>query len=375
LNFLQWLKSEGDVQFEVALLQDGPLLADYRAVARTEVIAPSMTIGSRIARRLRGHRGWEERENVAWARHAARRFDVAYVNTIVPKRQIVALAQAGLPVVCHVHELEFAVHFWLGREGLAPVIPSVSRFIAVSSAVRDFLVTRSGIPDSRVSLVHEFVPLSTPSGNAESRQSIRAKLGLRDDDVLVGACGTIDWRKGADLFLLIAQRVVRAEPRVRFVWLGAEPGTSSRRRFLHDIERADLGDVVHVLDSTPDPGSVFSAMDVFALTSREDPFPLAMLEAAARGLPIACFARSGGGPEFVGSDAGLIAAYMDVDGFADNVLSLVRDRQARERLGGNGERLVRERYSLELQAPRLKALIAEAAAPTARVPLNPRIAG
>lgn len=56
------------------------------------------------------------------------------------------------------------------------------------------------------------------------------------------------------------------------------------------------------------------AVDVFALNSREDSFPLVMLEASACCLPVFCFADSGGDPEFVTEDSGLVARYHDITG-------------------------------------------------------------
>ncbi len=115
------------------------------------------------------------------------------------------------------------------------------------------------------------------------------------------------------------------------------------------------------MESVQDPSDVYAAMDIFALTSREDPFPLVMLEAANYELPIVCFAQSGGGPEFVADDAGLIAPYLDVDRFADNVLLLTENAELRARLGSKGEQRVREHYSIDVQAPKLQNVIDEVA--------------
>src|SRR5205814_4023764 len=58
------------------------------------------------------------------------------------------------------------------------------------------------------------------------------------------------------------------------------------------------------------------AGDVFLLSSREDPFPLVALEAAQCGLPILCFADSGGMQEFVEGDAGYVVPAADVEAMA-----------------------------------------------------------
>jgi glycosyltransferase involved in cell wall biosynthesis len=98
-------------------------------------------------------------------------------------------------------------------------------------------------------------------------------------------------------------------------------------------------------------------MDVLAVTSREDPFPLVMLEAGSHGIPIVCFADSGGVPEFVGEDAGLIAPYLDVTTFAAHLGRLLDAPDLRERLGAAALAKVRTHYSVEIQAPKLMKII------------------
>ena len=101
----------------------------------------------------------------------------------------------------------------------------------------------------------------------------------------------------------------------------------------------------------------YAALDLFSLTSREDPFPVAMLEAAAAGLPIVCFQDSGGGPEFVGGDAGVCVAYADVEGMAGVCLELMRDERTRAQLGESAKLRVTNTYSLQIQAPKILSVI------------------
>jgi glycosyltransferase involved in cell wall biosynthesis len=98
-------------------------------------------------------------------------------------------------------------------------------------------------------------------------------------------------------------------------------------------------------------------MDVLALTSREDPFPLVMLEAGSHGVPTVCFADSGGGPEFVGMDAGLSSPYLDISMFAANLMRLHHEPHLCKRLGAAASAKVRSKYVVEVQAPKLQKVI------------------
>ena len=100
-----------------------------------------------------------------------------------------------------------------------------------------------------------------------------------------------------------------------------------------DGRRLGLGDRIKFVGPLEQPAELFAAMDVFALTSREDPFPLVMLEAAAAGVPVVCFAGGGGAPEFVDPDAGRVAPFLDVAGMAAAISDLLERGEERQRMG------------------------------------------
>jgi glycosyltransferase involved in cell wall biosynthesis len=365
LNFAKWLRANGDVEFEMALVEPGPLLSDMRALSRTDVLQPEQTKARWILQRLIGVHRWKRVEDRAFARRVrSGHYDIAYVNTIVPTREIQELSRLGIPVICHVHELDFAMMFMLGEERVAAVLPSITHFIAASGAVGDYLTSRWKVPPSKVSVIHEFtIPGSAANDIVSGRARVRAELGLVNGDILVGSCGTLDWRKGADLFVQIA-RVAAADPRgkaLRFTWIGADKTSNEYLKFSHDLRECGLSDRVTVIESRPNPADYFAAMDIFALTSREDPFPLVMLEAANVGLPIVCFASSGGGPEFSDDNAGLVAPYLDTEAFALHVLALAADPSLRRRLGECGRAKVRDQFTIDHQAPRLLDVIHQVA--------------
>jgi glycosyltransferase involved in cell wall biosynthesis len=361
LQFLTWLKANSDVVFDAMVVNDGPLLPDMRAVAKTDVIETWPSLGARLARKVVGAERWSNRRDRHFQRVTSKgRYDLAYVNTVVPAREIRLLSELGLPVICHVHELDFAVMQMVGEPEMRRVVPAVTHFIAASRAVRDRLTQRWGISESDVSVIHEFTsPPPLTSHSSGDRHRTRAEIGVADDEILVGSCGTLDWRKGADLFLQVA-RILASRPsasKVKFVWVGANPSHPDSKRFLHDVQVSGLDRLVSVVAVTTEPNRYFQAMDVFALTSREDPFPLVMLEAAASGKPVVCFAGSGGGPEFVEDDAGLVAPYLDVDSYATHVATLAGDPRLRRAFGDAGRQKVADRYTITLQAPKLLGVI------------------
>jgi glycosyltransferase involved in cell wall biosynthesis len=106
-----------------------------------------------------------------------------------------------------------------------------------------------------------------------------------------------------------------------------------------------------------DPSAFFASFDVFALTSREDPFSVAMLEAADHRLPVVCFADAGGAPELVEADAGIVVPYLDIPAMAAACLDLLGDDALRQRFGDNARMKVRTHYTLEVLGPKFLDLL------------------
>jgi glycosyltransferase involved in cell wall biosynthesis len=225
-------------------------------------------------------------------------------------------------------------------------------------------VSRRGVSANRISVVHEFIPIPTMCPPRDDlRRRVRRELALPADAQIVVACGPTNWRKAPDIFLLLARAIVARRPElpVHFVWVG--PALPMEMvRLHHDVQRLALQDRVRFVGEQPDAHDMFGGCDVFALVSREDPFPLVCLEAAAAGIPIVCFDQAGGAVELVEDDAGLVAPYLDVDAMADRVLTLLSSTELSRKFGERGAKKTRERHDVEIAAPKIVEVFRKALA-------------
>ncbi len=333
LSLLQSLRPRPEIDLKIILLEGGELEGEFRATAPTLVLGKG-SLASRILRKV----------EVEDALHLwrARAFlgrktpQVIYANSVATLGLAIALKRA-LPrsrVLCHCHELAMAVDEHVGTKRFAALAREVDLFIAVSSSMKVWLVEAFKIEAERVHVVHEFI--APPGGDSATRlrerDATRAELGIAPDAFVVGSCGTADWRKSPDLMVQIAKKMSRRNgcDKIHFVWLGGTNGQHKALRY--DMERLGLKNVT-LIEARSDVSRFMISWDLFLLTSREDPFPMVCLEAAAHGLPVICFDRAGGMPEFVRTDAGFIAPYLDLDFVSDKIVSLDQDRTLLASLG------------------------------------------
>jgi glycosyltransferase involved in cell wall biosynthesis len=373
LTFLRWLRASTDIEARV-LLRDcyNDLRADFEDVAPVSVwnegsssstkvpgwkAALASWVGGRGVQSTIGPAASERNahQDALVERWREWQPDLIYSNTITNGAVLAALSHLGVPVITHVHELEFWIRHRLDGATLQQVTSNTNRYIAVSQAVRANLIANVGVSPESIDVVHGYVPRPLAQVADEQRAELRRALDIPPDAIVVGACGTLDWRKGADLFLQVACVVRAARPNVpvHFLWVGGDRYGLEYQQIQHDVAHADLASTVHFTGVVKDPSAHFRIFDVFALTSREDPFPLVKLEAAACGAPIVCFARAGGASEFVEDDCGFVVPYLDVDRFAQRVLMLASDDTLRRQLGEQAAAKVRQHHHIDAIAPRL----------------------
>ena len=342
LRIVEWFAKRPGPAPVVVLGEGGPLEGDYARCAEVHVwnqpypapLDPRRLVNA-VLRRL-GHIDKERlsRQQASIVRGLSGRRVGAIFNNTGLNAPIVGALKAALrvPVVSRIPELE-AFMRRNNTEGSADRVLALSdHLIAVSQAVKDNLVGRHKVAPGRITVVHGACASErVPRGTAR----LREQLGLPATAFLAGGCGTMDWRKGIDLFIQVAHRVAK-QPEcgdIHFCWIGSPVSQTSGVELQYEVELHSLGRRLFLLGEVPETAPIMAELDVFLLPSREDPFPLVMLEAARQGLPIVCFEGSGGATEFVDATTGVVVPMLAVEAMARAVTDLREAPARREALG------------------------------------------
>lgn len=169
--------------------------------------------------------------------------------------------------------------------------PLDDHLFSVSHAVHESLPAR--MRERSEVLVHG-VDVAGIGQRRGERDRRRAELGVADRRVVITIANLRADKDHRNLFAA-AERVLAARHDVVFLVIGQGPLAEHLRT---DLAGRGLDDRVRLLGHQEDPIAHLVAADVFALASRHEGLPIALLEALAAGLPVAATAV-GGIPELV----------------------------------------------------------------------------
>jgi len=206
----------------------------------------------------------------------------------------------------------------------------------------------------------------------ERRPQMRRELNAQADEVLIGIVGRLTEVKNHGLFLQAAARLkaIRASDsaamRVRFVIVG---DGNLRADLEQQAKALGLNDDVIFLGTRNDAEVFYPALDIVALTSRNEGTPLTLIEAMANARPVIATAV-GGVVDLLGPEsqphAGYTVCYRGVsvtsgnaEGFAQGLDALIRDAALRRELGERGREFVAQNYAKERLLRDISELYAE----------------
>jgi glycosyltransferase involved in cell wall biosynthesis len=259
--------------------------------------------------------------------------DIVHANLASPWSCQYCIAGAGLarhPRVIAVYQLAvppISRAQWRAKRLTARAI---DRHVGVGEHTSREVEALVGLPADSVLTIHNGVP---------DQKRVTAANRPRSGP-LVGAIGRFERQKGFDL-------LIRALTEIEGVTL-VLVGEGSERGQLEDLARTlGVADRVVWEGWSEDARSYLGAFDVFALPSRFEGFPLALLEALlARSAVVAADVGSVG--EVVrDGETGLLVPAENPSALADAIRRLLADANLRRRLGEQGRQLVLGRFTAD----------------------------
>ena len=240
-----------------------------------------------------------------------------------------AAAFARVPVKVHTfhgHVFDgyfspFKARFFLLIERL--LSHTTTRAIVVSEGVRNEIVERLHVvPGDKCVVIRLGLELEKFLDNEKLKGTLRNKLDVGSDTLLVGIVGRLVPIKNHVMFLKAARKLKDENPELKVKFLIV--GDGEMKGYLAEYrDRLGLGSTVIFTGWIRDLAAVYADLDVVALTSLNEGTPVSLIEAMASARPV--IATNVGGVKDIVSDGnnGYLVGPNDVDGFSRRLAELL----------------------------------------------------
>ena len=212
--------------------------------------------------------------------------------------------------------------------------PWLQAVICNSKMVRDEIIDRFGLPESKLHVVYNAVDSDVFHPDLHAmRPAVLKRHGIDEAATVFLLAGSGYEHSGAGA----AIEALAELPAPAHLMIAGREFHAERYREL--ARTFGVSDRVTMADADSDPRGWYGAADAFVLPALYDPAPESTLEAMACALPVVTSTKSGAAELVLPNDAGLVCPAGDTAGLAAQMRTLL-DATTRRRLGANARNAV-----------------------------------
>lgn len=234
-------------------------------------------------------------------------------------------------------------YLWLRNTNRLP-----DRIVCVSKAVKQVVMEREGIEESRIEVVNNGIDLQEATSGL--RDDTKRELGFDGPHLVLGMVANYNRPvKGVGNFLDAIPQIVREVPSARFLFVGGGGEESSLREKARAL---GIDGYVVFAGYRKDIHRYYEIMDISVLTSFSEGLSLTLLESMGHGIPIVA-TRVGGNPEVVEEGRnGYLVPIRDNRALVDRIVKLLKDGDLRRTMGREGRLRVERDFRMRVVASR-----------------------
>lgn len=262
-----------------------------------------------------------------------------------------AAHRAGVPIIVHtIHGPSFGNFQGSLRNAAFTAAERyaaryTTHFVSVADAMtRQFLDAGIGRP-------HQFTRIWSgfdlePFLNARNDPALRARLGFRPDDFVLGKIARLFELKGHDDLIASAPALIDRCPQIKFLLVGGGPWQT---RLQNKVRAMNLNPYFVFTGLVPpsEIASYVGIMDTVIHLSHREGLSRALPQALAAGRPLVAYDCDGAGEACLNNETGFLIPPRPGAHLIDAVVRLAQNRDLREQFGRCGQGMVRQRFPAE----------------------------
>ena len=259
--------------------------------------------------------------------------------------------ETGMPLAFHVHSTEKGRTLGTGSSVVSNIELRAGNMadlvVTVSYAMKDELV-QLGFPKEKIQVSYNGVDpqkYNPENVSKENIQKIKARYGIKDDELMILFLGRLVMVKGVDKLIMAMPHIISKIPKAKLVIVGV----GDLQEYLSNLTKMTKLDeyVKFCFDFIPEEERIqhYAACDIAVFPSHYEPFGIVALEAMAMEKPVVVGAAGVSGMREIVICCGeeQCGYHIDTNNPSDiawGVISALENPEKRKMLGKNGRKRV-----------------------------------
>lgn len=257
----------------------------------------------------------------------------------------------GLPF--HPYQRRVVFRTWAGMERAAA--KRCDKLVVVADAMRvQALAEGVGKPDQYVT-IRSGMEIEKFKFSDAARRDIRGQYSISDESVVFGTIARLQPLKGHQDILNIAPLLIKANPKIHFMWIGDGIFYDRFRQHIHSHNLQNHFTLTGLLP--PDQvGRFISAFDVLIHPSYREGLPRAVVQAMLAGVPSITYDCDGASEACIDGQTGVLIKPGDREALQSAVVRLAGNADIRLQMGATGKHLAEKEFSAKDMVQQLEGL-------------------
>lgn len=206
--------------------------------------------------------------------------------------------------------------------------------IAVSQAVKDFMISSSISRPAKIKVIYNGIKLS----------GLEAKAFQSEKEFLIATVGTLNPQKGVQYLIKALPKIKNEFPGIRLEIIGDGP---YKRNLVNLTKKLKMKDYVKFTGFVPNVEKYLTRFDLYVQPSLSESFGLAIVQAMGVGLPVVA-TNTGGIPEVITEGkSGFLVEAANPEALTEAILELLRNPKKAREMGKMAEKEAKLKFNLK----------------------------
>jgi len=219
------------------------------------------------------------------------------------------------------------------------------KIIAISEAIAEVL-REQGVDAARIAVIRSAVDAAF-FAKAPDDDAFRREFGIKDGDFTIAAAGQLIPRKGHRYLLQAMADLNRNHPNIRLIIFGDGHLETELRAQAASLQ---LGSVVQFAGFRDDLDDFIGCFDLLLHPALTEGLGVAVLKAAAAGVPVVGFDAGGLREAVEHGVTGLLVPPESVAGLGQAIVTMMRDTQLRQAMSNAARERMQNDFSIDTMA-------------------------